>query len=268
MQPHDIKRYTEANRAAWDEAAPVHERLNHEALLRGFGEPGFSTLDPHVLACVEAVGVKGKSVAQLCCNNGRELLSLKNMGAGRCVGFDASAAFIEQAHELARACGHDDVAFVVTDVYDIPSIHAARCDVVLITIGVLGWMPDLARFFDVVAGLMHPGAHLIIEETHPVLMMYEEGHGHDPSYLAHSYFHGEPWVETSGLDYYAHTKVESKPNYSFQHTLSEIMTCALDSGMALLRFTELDFDISGFCRDLGEADIRPPLGMTMVWRKG
>ena len=53
------------------------------------------------------MGVQGKDVVQLCCNNGRELISIQRMGANRCVGVDISAAFIAQAEQLNDAAGAD-----------------------------------------------------------------------------------------------------------------------------------------------------------------
>jgi 2-polyprenyl-3-methyl-5-hydroxy-6-metoxy-1,4-benzoquinol methylase len=259
--------FTNANREAWDEAAPVHEKANQARLLANFSKPGYSTLADHCLDRLMEIGFQGKSVAQLCCNNGRELLSLKNLGAGHCVGFDASAAFIEQAHALARASGHTDVEFVTTDIYEIPAGKTGPYALVMTTIGVLGWMPDLEGFFRVLAELTQPGGHLFIEETHPVLMMYEEGEGNAPSYLDFSYFTEDPYVETTGLDYYQGTKYKSKPMYSFQHTLSEIMMTAINAGFTLRHFAELDYDISGFCADLEHVKAKPPMGMTMVWQK-
>ena len=149
----DRRYYTDANRAAWDEVAPLHAQQNLEKLLEAFALPGYSSLDEHCHAPLMEIGVQGKSVAQICCNNGRELLSMKNLGAGRCVGFDASAPFIEQARQLAKAAGHEDVSFVAADVYDVPKFQDATFDIVLSTIGVLSWMPDLPAFFGVAAGL-------------------------------------------------------------------------------------------------------------------
>ncbi len=97
------KSFTDANREAWDQAAALHRSQNMESLLAGFRRPGHSCLDEIETERLQALGVAGKDVAQLCCNNGRELLSVKNMGAGRCVGFDAAKGFIEQARELAAA---------------------------------------------------------------------------------------------------------------------------------------------------------------------
>lgn len=265
--PKQRRAFTGANREAWDQAAPVHRKINQARLVEAFSKPGYSTLDRHIVDRLDEIGLEGKSVAQLCCNNGRELVSLRNLGAGRCVGFDASAAFIEQARELADASGHTDVEFVTTDVYDIPPHLSGPYDIVMSTIGVLSWMPDLNALFDVMARLARSGGHLLIEETHPVVLMYEEGEGDAPSYLKYSYFKQDPWEETTGLDYYAGTKYTSKPHYSFQHTLADIVMAAIDAGFALRHFAELDFDISNFCADLEQAEAKPPLGMTMVWQK-
>ncbi|MDH3691735.1 MAG: class I SAM-dependent methyltransferase, partial [Gammaproteobacteria bacterium] len=258
MHPKSRRRYTAANREAWDEVAPIHKKLNHDQLLDGFATKGYNTLEAHCTERLSEIGLVGKSVAQLCCNNGRELLSVKNMGADYCVGFDASSEFIDQAGELANVAGHKDVEFVVTDIYDIDSSFFERFDIVMVTIGVLGWMPDLSAFLEIASKLLKGGGHMFIEETHPVLMMYEEGEGDAPSYLAYSYFHDEPWRETSGLDYYGRTKYESKPNYSFQHTLSDIFMAAIENGFVLKHFRELAYDISNFCSDLENTSATPP----------
>jgi 2-polyprenyl-3-methyl-5-hydroxy-6-metoxy-1,4-benzoquinol methylase len=259
--------FTEANRQAWDEAAPVHGEANQARLLESFSKPGYNSFDDHCLDRLREIGVEGKSIAQLGCNNGRELLSLKNMGAGRCVGFDISAAFLDQARELAKVSGHTDVEFVTADIYDIPTDKQGPYDVVLTTIGVIGWMPNLEAFFDVLARLARPGGHVFIEELHPVLLMYEEGEGDAPSYLAYSYFKEEPYVETSGLDYYEGKKYDAKPAYSFHHTLSDIIMAAIGSGFNLRNFAELGFNIGELCADLEHVEAKPPMGMTMVWQK-
>jgi SAM-dependent methyltransferase len=261
------REFTDANRKAWDQAAVVHETVNHAKLLKAFAEPGYNMLDDHCLEPLLEVGVKGKSIAQLCCNNGRELLSLKNLGAGYCIGFDATDAFISQARELTRVSGNDDVEFVTTDIYDIPDEKSGPYDIVISTIGVISWMPNLQEFFRIYSRLTKPGGHLFIEETHPVLTMYEEGENEASSYICYSYFKKDPWEETTGLDYYEGTDYKSSPHYSFQHTLSDTMMAAIEAGFVLRHFAELGYNISEFCADLEHAEARPPMGMTMMWQK-
>ena len=85
-----------------------------------------------------------------------------------------------------------------------------------------------------------PGGHLFIEEMHPALIMYEPGENGAPSYLANSYFREEPWVETSGLDYYSGTTYDAQPTYAFPHTLAKIIMAGIGAGLTLRHFGELD----------------------------
>ncbi len=260
------KQFIDANRVAWNEIAPVHEKINQQTLKEKFSDPSYNGLDKHCMDRFMEIGVKNKSIAQVCCNNGEHLLSLKNLGAGRCIGFDLSHKFVDQAEELASIAGHSDVRFVETDVYEIPDKYRKPYDVVFSTIGVLGWMPNLKKFFQVYGELTKSGGHLFIEDTHPVLNMYDDGDG-ESSKLRYSYFRKDPWVGHGDLDYFEYSKYGESPNYFFHHSLSQIVMAAINEGFVLQHFDELDFDITGDCADLQHSDIRPPMGMTMVWQK-
>jgi predicted RNA methylase len=65
--------------------------------------PDFSCLDDTLTGLLTQVGVDGKAVVQLGCNNGRESLSLYALGARHVVGVDQSAAFLDQARNWRRA---------------------------------------------------------------------------------------------------------------------------------------------------------------------
>ena len=259
------KQYTEANRIAWNEAAPRHAAHNNADLFAAVESPQYVSFEGEILAALQAVGVAGKEIIQLGCNNGRETLSLSNMGASRCVGVDASAGFLAHGRELLRIANAEDrVQLVEADVYELPREYAGAFDIVLVTIGVISWMPDLEGFFEVIRGLLKPGGALVMQEMHPVLFMYEEDPDGGPSVPRYSYFGAQVWEETSGLDYYSRESYESKPNYSFMYRLDEILTAAIESGLDLRRFTELDVDISNFCADLEHSPVQPPLGFVMV----
>lgn len=68
--------YIEENKAAWEEA--------FEARKAGWGEENhirlrdeeLPFLHPDIVDAVKQIDFGGKTVAQFCCNNGRELLSL------------------------------------------------------------------------------------------------------------------------------------------------------------------------------------------------
>jgi ubiquinone/menaquinone biosynthesis C-methylase UbiE len=263
MKEHD---YIEANRQSWDEAAPIHAEQKLPELLASFAKPGFSCLDEIETAILEKIGVTGKAVAQLCCNNGREILSVKNMGAARAVGFDLSDAFLDHGRMMAAA-GRIDCEFVAGSVYDIPVDYDSQFDLVTVTIGALGWLPDLDAFFVVVARLLKPGGSIFIYEMHPVLTLFEPGEEKNPLEIRYSYFTTEPFRSDDGLDYYGGTRYRAKPNYWFQHKLSDIIGGCLDHGLALEHFREYDFDISNVFAALGKQEKKPPMSYTLVARK-
>ena len=87
---------------------------------------------------------------------------------------------------------------------------------------------------------------------HPVLLMYEQGEGGTASCLAYSFFKRDAWEETRDLDYYGGTTYDAKANYSFPHTLADIVMAAIGSGLTLQH---------------QHTETKPPPGMTMVWHK-
>jgi len=262
----ETRAVTSANIEAWNEAAPIHRKQNHARDLENVRKPDFSCLDAVETKRLEALGIVGKDVAQVCCNNGRELLSVKLMGAGRCVGFDGAPGFIDDARELAEAASAN-VEFVCTDIYDIdPKFHQSF-DLVTITIGVLGWMPDLKVFFKVVAGLIKPGGALFIYEQHPILDMIEPAEADAPIVWELSYFNKDGYVETDGLDYYGGETYDAKPVTSFTHTMSDIVMAGIEHGLQVEHFEEFPHHISNTWWNVEHSKIGLPMCYTMVCRK-
>ncbi|MBU1701302.1 MAG: class I SAM-dependent methyltransferase [Candidatus Eisenbacteria bacterium] len=255
--------YTAFNRKAWNQAEPIHRKQNFERLLQDFKKAGYNQLDKTATELLQAIGLAGKSVAQVCCNNGRELLSVKNLGAKRCTGFDISERFIAQARELADA-GGIDCEFVSCDAYHVPSQYNESFDLVFCTVGTLGWMPELDKFFDVVKRLLVSNGRLFLYEMHPILDMFDPEESKDPLQIRHSYFRKEPFADTTGLDYYGHERYESVPQYWFPHTMAEILSLCLRGGFRLEAFREYDHDISNAYAHFEKFDARPPLSYSLT----
>ena len=261
-------RVTEANRAMWNETADIHARLKLDALLESFRDPSFSLLDPVETEALQTVGVAGRNVAQLSCNNGRELLCVERMGARRCVGFDISDKFIEQARRLAAAAG-SRATFVATDLYDIPATFDASFDVAYVTVGALGWFPDLEAWYAVAARLLRPNGHLVIYEMHPILDMFDphDLDAHGAPAPRHSYFRTEPFFEEAASDYYDSSAVIRAPSYWFHHKMSDVIGGALRAGLEIQRFDEHEHDVSTVFRAFQDVPAKPPLSYLLVARK-
>lgn len=237
MEVPNNKNAIESNRQAWNDSARHHqESAEWKALLSDVTQTGFSCLDETLSGLLEQVGVDGKDVVQLCCNNGRESLSLFALGARSVVGVDQSAAFLEQARVLNSRSPHQ-AEFIEADIHHLPESLRNRFDVALITIGVLNWMPDIGEFFRHVASTLKPGGQLVIYETHPFLEMVDPG-AEDPFRLATSYFRREPFVQQEPIVYVGKVEQQVAPSYWFVHNLGAIFTAALDAGLNIAHFKE------------------------------
>ena len=213
--------YTEANRRAWNETAELHGESQLPRLLESFRDPAFSTLDAIEQEVLGEIGLSGKRVAQLSCNNGRELLSVLRAGAASGVGFDISDVYIAQGRQLAAAAGLGArVTFVRSDVYHIPSDYDGSFDLVYVTVGAIGWLPDLDRYFGIAAHLLAPGGWLFLYEMHPMLDMFDPETGLE---VKNSYFRKEPYRSSGDPDYYEPDKIVEATSYWFHHTMGDVI---------------------------------------------
>lgn len=221
-----------SNKDAWDESARLHkDTATWRALLDGVANPGFSCLDPTISALLRDVGVAGKDVVQLCCNNGRESLSLFGLGARSVVGVDQSRAFLLQARELAGISPHQP-EFIETDIHQLPERLLGRFDVALVTIGVLGWMPDVALFMRHVASTLKPGGTLVMYETHPFLEVFDP-RADNPLLPASSYFQRDPFVLHESIVYEGQGEAAGPTSYWFVHTLGSVVSGAIAAGLQI-----------------------------------
>lgn len=215
-----------SNKNAWDESARLHkDTATWTALLASVAKPDFSCLDPTITGLLQTLGVAGKDVVQLCCNNGRESLSLYGLGARSVVGVDQSRAFLEQARELATVSPHSP-EFIESDIHHLPERLHARFDIALVTIGVLGWMPDVALFMQHVASVLKPGGTLVMYETHPFLEVFDP-RAANPLLPASSYFQREPFVLQESIVYEAQDDLAGPTSYWYVHTLGSVVSGAI-----------------------------------------
>ncbi len=229
--------FTRSNRDAWNaSAAAFEDKADWHEIVAGVQKCGFSSFDATMTQTLRALDIKGARAVQIGCNNGRELLSLPSFGAVPVLGIDISSAFLDQARKLAQIAG-SDCRFLCADIYDLPEDVMRGFDLAIITIGVLNWMPDLPRFLEVVAGLLAPGAALVIYETHPFLEMFDPDHG-DPYRPSRSYFDKTPAAWSQTITYDGSAGEPGPTSYWFTHGLGEIVTACAAAGLRVERLSE------------------------------
>ncbi|HET7481825.1 MAG TPA: methyltransferase [Actinomycetota bacterium] len=185
-----------ANRSLWDRwTAAGHTPAF--AKLRAF-ESGTNTLHP---VEIEEVGdVSGKSLLHLQCHFGIDTMSWARLGA-RVLGLDFSGEAIALATELADKHGLD-ARFVASDVYDAAETTGPDAfDIVVTTLGVLAWLPDLDRWAQVVRACLKPGGVFYLLEYHPITFTFDDAAGIAEPRLRYPYFpREEPIVLPVGGD--------------------------------------------------------------------
>ena len=239
----DQSEIIKTNKEMWEKTAIIHRKLKMEGLLSRFKGPGFSLLDNienNIL--LEKIKIEGKDVIQLCCNNARELLSIKNSGAKRCVGIDITEGFIQQGKELASVA-NQELELYSLDVFNIPDSFHNSFDVVYITIGAILWLEDLDKFFNIIENLLRPEGHVFMYEMHPILNIFEPNN-QNPIIPIYSYFKKDPYIEDGGNDYYDKTVHIDSKAISFQHTLEKIFMCCINHNLQIREFREYPHDIS------------------------
>jgi SAM-dependent methyltransferase len=240
------------NRTSWDQRVPVHvasEFYDVEGWLR-------DARGPRPAEAAVLGDVSGLDLVHLQCHFGLDTLAWARVGA-RVTGLDFSDPAIEQARALATRAGFEDRAtFVCANVYDaVDALDHQTFDVVYVSLGALCWLPSVDRWASVAAALARPGGRLFLHDVHPL----SDALSDDELVLEHTYFEEpEPYIDDSGFTYTDGTySVSMERNYSWNHSLGEIVTAVLDHGFVLERLEEHDWtSFARFPWLVGEGDQR------------
>ena len=235
-----MEEYAELNRASWDERAPAHAASSDYAVDRFASDPGH--LSEVVRFDLPLLGdIAGLRGVHLQCHIGTDTVSLARLGADM-TGLDFSPASLAEARRIAGLAGAD-VRFVEAEVYDARgALGPEPFDLVYTGIGALGWLPDIARWARVVAGLLRPGGRLFIREGHPMLWALDDPRPDGLLAVEYPYFErAEPMVFDEGGTY-VETDVVFTHNrtHEWNHGLGEIVTALINAGMGLTGLVEHD----------------------------
>lgn len=239
--------YIQNNKEAWEEA--------FEHRHSGWGESNYERLKKEhlpffhsdVIKELELMDFNGKTISQFCCNNGRELLSLMQLGAKKGIGFDIAENIIKQATYTAEKAGIDNCSFVSCNILDIAEQYYNSFDFIMFTIGAITWFKDLNSLFQKVSDCLKTKGTLLIHDFHPIMNMLPmpgepEFDENNLNQIKYSYFRKEPWIENEGMGYMSE-QYDSKTFTSFSHTMSDIINAISFANMRVVKLNEYDYDI-------------------------
>lgn len=256
--------YIDINKKMWEFTADIYQNDGFEDTLEEVQQPDFTTFDEtEDLIFKTEIDLKEKSIIQIGCNNGTEIISLKKNEAGFCLGIDISPKFIIQAQKLSEVSGQE-VTFESVNIYEIDEKYFGKFDLVYITVGVLGWMPDLATFFTIAYQLLRPNGQIFIYEQHPILGIFNP---EPPHKLDASYFQKEPFRDEIVPEYIDKTGQHKSVSYWFPYTVSDIISCCLTANFMLTHFKEYPKDLSDTYKLLENNKIELPLSFSLIAKK-
>ncbi len=225
-----------ANRANWEQRVPVHMAS------RFYDVEGWLASERRPLAREAALlgDVAGRSLVQLQCHIGLETLQWARAGA-IVTGVDFSPAAIAAATDLAARAGLTSRAnFVCSDVYEADVALAGNVfDFVYVSIGSLGWLPDVRRWARVVSNLLAAGGSFFIHDVHPFSSCFDD----EGEQIVFGYFEdpAQPFVSDADSTYTDGAKLAITRNYEWNHSLGEIVQALLDEGLVLDALHEHDW---------------------------
>jgi 2-polyprenyl-3-methyl-5-hydroxy-6-metoxy-1,4-benzoquinol methylase len=224
--------YFEANRHAWNLRTTVHKDSAFYDVA-GF-KTGKSSLNQIELE--ELGSVAGKSLLHLQCHFGLDTLSWARLGA-EATGIDLSDEAIKEAEKLNRELGLN-ARFVCSNVYDLKENLQGQFDIVFTSYGVIGWLPDLNRWAEVISHFLKPGGTFYMAEFHPMVWMFDN----DFQQVSYPYSNTpEPIMEESTGTYTNPDAPIQYKEYTWNHSLSEVITALLNHGLKLELFHEFPY---------------------------
>ncbi|MDQ3956067.1 MAG: class I SAM-dependent methyltransferase [Actinomycetota bacterium] len=226
-----------ANRALWDKWTKVH--LEGDFYHVDSFKAGDSRLRDYEIE--EVGGVAGKDLLHLQCHFGLDTLSWARLGA-RVTGADYSEAAVAEARKLAVEVGLE-ARFVCSDVYDLSGVLEGDFDIVYTSRGVLGWLPDIEGWADVVAHFVRPGGLFYITEVHPFAQVFDDDESITELRVKYPYFSQAEALTFPVQGSYADrgARVEHDFEYGWNHSLGEIVTALASRGLRIEFLHEFPF---------------------------
>jgi len=233
----DNEEYFKTNLRRWNELVEVNAKSKFYDL-DGF-KSGKSSLFPIELK--EIGNVEGKTLLHLQCHFGMDTLSFARMGA-KVTGVDFSDKAIKLARQLSEEL--DILAtFIHANIYDIPDILEDKFDIVFTSNGVIGWLPDLFKWAEIINYCLKPGGTFYIVENHPFGNLIDEKY-EEAFQVGYDYFNeGKPYHFDEDESAYAdpNIKLQNFETYDWFHPMEHVINSILKVGLELEFFHEFPF---------------------------
>jgi len=227
------EKYIEVNKSLWNGRTPIHVKSSFydvDSFKKGKSSLNFPE--------IETLGdVKDKSILHLQCHFGLDTLSLARLGA-KVRGIDFSDKAIEIARSLNNELGLN-VEFICSNVYDLKDVLNKKYDIVFTSYGVIGWLPDLDKWAEIISHFLKEDGMFYMVEFHPVVSMFEDNFER----LKYSYFNRGAVIEEDKGTYTDRNADFTHESYQWGHSISEVISSLFKHNFKIVSFEEYPFSV-------------------------
>ena len=223
-----MDKYLQANLDLWNEMTGINAKaVSYD--LPGF-KAGKSTL--RSIEREELGDISGKSLLHLQCHFGMDTISFARLGA-QVTGVDFSDKAITLAQSLSAEL-KIPARFICSNIYDVADKLSDQFDIVHSSYGFLCWLPDVTAWAKIIAHLLKPGGFLHLVESHPFLSVFENERTTPDLRVCFSYFPSPEPTRWEPDGCYADKEAQvTHPSYEWTHSLGEIISALIDSGLRI-----------------------------------
>jgi SAM-dependent methyltransferase len=224
----DYNQYFEANKELWNQRTAIHIDSSFYDVA-GF-KAGKNVLTPIELN--ELGDVNGKKMLHLQCHFGMDSLNWARLGAD-VTGVDLSDEAIKEANKLNDELGMN-TKFICCNVYDLKEQLDEKFDIVFTSYGVVGWLPDLDKWAEIISNFLKTGGIFYMAEFHPVVWMFDDEFTH----VKYFYDNREVIITDSEGTYTDRNADIKVKEYGWNHSLSEVLNALIKQGLKIEMFNE------------------------------
>ena len=219
----------ESNKHAWSQISQDHYFAFKKSLLE-------NTYQFNKYIKAELGYLSGKKIIHLQCNTGADTILLARM-AESAVGVDLVPDNIFYAKKLAEDLNITNIDFIESDIMEFMEKHNEKYDVVFVSEGAIGWLPDLKKWGKTIRHLLKDDGYFYIFDSHPFFLMLDEMMADNVLKVEYPYFGKEPDVDDSIGGYVSESKGGVKA-YFWMYTVADLINSLTNAGLHIEYFNE------------------------------
>lgn len=220
--------YIDVNKKLWNQKTEFH--YDSDFYDMDSFKKGKNSLNPIELGLLGQI--KGKKVLHLQCHFGQDSISLSRLGA-LVTGVDFSEKAIQKARKLNEELG-TNATFIQSDVYELPNVLDEKFDLIFTSYGVLGWLPDMSKWAELIHHFLKPDGELVLVEFHPIVWMFSN----DFKEIEFKYMDSEPIIEELEGTYADTNAPIKEQSICWNHGLCTVLDSVIKSGLNISDFKE------------------------------